>query len=214
MEISRGRISVRAPARRSRMESIFTRCFSDGDGRREDISEEAWKERNENIVPFSFWRSRYEAPAPSPLKRCQRMTLRTCCGVLWQSGIPPRKRALHPCADAGKKANFTSGRIDRSAPARLRATAPASRSSSEIPSRRWSGFLRSKRSLRNARPLTSSVAPVRFAPASQQAEDLPDEEYDQPRALTRKMKASRSKMENATHYPRDHVSACRSKVLR
>jgi hypothetical protein len=32
--------------------------------------------------------------------------------------------------------------------------------------------------------------------------------------LTRKMKASRSKMENATHYPRDHVSACRSKVLR
>ena len=73
-------------------EYFYTLLFRHGDGfRREDISEEAWKERNENIVPFSFWRSRYEAPAPSPLKRCQRMTPRTCCGVLSQSGIPPQK---------------------------------------------------------------------------------------------------------------------------
>jgi hypothetical protein len=48
-------------------EYFYTLLFRDGDAfRREDISEEAWKERNENIVPFSFWRSRYEAPSPCP----------------------------------------------------------------------------------------------------------------------------------------------------
>jgi len=33
---------------------------------REDICEEAWQSRNENIQPFSFWRSKYEPPAPPP----------------------------------------------------------------------------------------------------------------------------------------------------
>src|SRR4029450_13706094 len=52
---------------------FYTLLFRDGDGfRREDISEEAWKNRNENIEPFSFWRSKYEAPtppAPQPLPK-------------------------------------------------------------------------------------------------------------------------------------------------
>jgi hypothetical protein len=30
------------------------------------MSEEAWNERNENIQPFSFWRSKYEPPTPPP----------------------------------------------------------------------------------------------------------------------------------------------------
>jgi len=48
-------------------ECFYTLLFRDGDGfRREDISEEAWGNRNENIEPFSFWRSRYEAPARAP----------------------------------------------------------------------------------------------------------------------------------------------------
>ena len=45
-------------------EYFYTLLFRDGEGfRREDISEEAWANRNENIEPFSFWRSKYEAPA-------------------------------------------------------------------------------------------------------------------------------------------------------
>ena len=45
-------------------EYFYTLLFRDGDGfRREDLSEEAWAARNENIQPFSFWRSRFE-PAP------------------------------------------------------------------------------------------------------------------------------------------------------
>lgn len=46
-------------------EYFYTLLFRDGDGfRREDLCEEAWAARNENIRPFSFWKSRYE-PAPS-----------------------------------------------------------------------------------------------------------------------------------------------------
>lgn len=48
-------------------EFFYTLLLRDGEGfRREDLSEEAWKERNENIQPFSFWRRKYEAPAPPP----------------------------------------------------------------------------------------------------------------------------------------------------
>jgi hypothetical protein len=44
--------------------------YEKGEFRREDLSESAFKARNENIQPFSFWRSRYEPPAqpaPEPL---------------------------------------------------------------------------------------------------------------------------------------------------
>jgi hypothetical protein len=48
-------------------EQFYTLLFRDGNGfRREDLSEEAWTQRNENIRPFSFWKSRYEAPPPAP----------------------------------------------------------------------------------------------------------------------------------------------------
>lgn len=48
-------------------EIFYTLLIREGDGfRREDISEEAWESRNENIQPFSFWRSKYDPPAPPP----------------------------------------------------------------------------------------------------------------------------------------------------
>src|SRR5437899_9399659 len=54
-------------------EYFYTLLFRDADGyRREDLSEEAWANRNENIQPFSFWRTRYEPlppPAPEPLAK-------------------------------------------------------------------------------------------------------------------------------------------------
>jgi hypothetical protein len=54
-------------------EYFYTLLFRDADGyRREDLSEEAWLNRNENIQPFSFWKTRYEplpAPAPEPLAK-------------------------------------------------------------------------------------------------------------------------------------------------
>ncbi|MFN2475864.1 MAG: hypothetical protein ABR526_05925 [Chthoniobacterales bacterium] len=48
-------------------EQFYTLLFREGTGfRREDLSEEAWTARNENIRPFSFWKSRYEAPPAAP----------------------------------------------------------------------------------------------------------------------------------------------------
>lgn len=45
-------------------EYFYTLLFRDAEGyRREDLSEQAWQQRNNNIRPFSFWRTRYE-PAP------------------------------------------------------------------------------------------------------------------------------------------------------
>ncbi len=48
-------------------ENFYTLLFRDGEGfRRSDLSEEAWQQRNENLQPFSFWRSRFEPPLPAP----------------------------------------------------------------------------------------------------------------------------------------------------
>ena len=48
-------------------EQFYTLLFREGTGfRREDLSEEAWASRNENIRPFSFWKTRYEAPPATP----------------------------------------------------------------------------------------------------------------------------------------------------
>jgi hypothetical protein len=63
---SRARFCARTGKPFEQGECFYTLLFRDGDGfRREDITEEAWKNRNENIEPFSFWRSKYEAPAPA-----------------------------------------------------------------------------------------------------------------------------------------------------
>ena len=48
-------------------EQFYTLLFREGNGyRREDLSEEAWASRNENIRPFSFWKTRYEPPPETP----------------------------------------------------------------------------------------------------------------------------------------------------
>ena len=49
-------------------EVFYTLLYREGDGfRREDLSEEAWRDRNENIQPFSFWKTKFEpAPPPAP----------------------------------------------------------------------------------------------------------------------------------------------------
>lgn len=48
-------------------EFFYTLLYRDGEGfRREDLSEEAWNDRNDNVQPFSFWRSKYEPPTPPP----------------------------------------------------------------------------------------------------------------------------------------------------
>ena len=54
-------------------ENFYALLFHDAAGyRREDFSEGAFKARNDNVQPFSLWRSKYEGPpppAPEPLAR-------------------------------------------------------------------------------------------------------------------------------------------------
>jgi hypothetical protein len=54
-------------------EYFYTLLFRDKDGfRRQDLCEDAWRERNDNIEPFSFWKSKFEPPpppAPEPLEK-------------------------------------------------------------------------------------------------------------------------------------------------
>ncbi len=48
-------------------ENFYTLLFRDGDGfRRQDLSEEAWTQRNDNLQPFSFWRSIFEPRPAAP----------------------------------------------------------------------------------------------------------------------------------------------------
>ncbi len=48
-------------------ESFYTLLLREGDGfRRQDLSEEAWQQRNDNLRPFSFWRSTFEPPPAAP----------------------------------------------------------------------------------------------------------------------------------------------------
>ena len=51
-------------------ESFYTLLFRERAGfRREDLSEEAWKERQADAradQPYSFWRSKFEPPTPAP----------------------------------------------------------------------------------------------------------------------------------------------------
>ena len=70
---SRAHVCARTGTEFQPGEMFYTMLIREGDVfRREDLSEEAWASRNDNIQPFSFWRSKYEPPAPSrpePLPR-------------------------------------------------------------------------------------------------------------------------------------------------
>jgi hypothetical protein len=64
---SRAHACSRSGREFSEGEFFYTMLVREGEGfRREDLCEEAWRERNDNIEPFSFWRSKYEPPAPPP----------------------------------------------------------------------------------------------------------------------------------------------------
>jgi hypothetical protein len=54
---------------------FYTLLFDEPAGlRREDLSEAAWKERNDNRQPFSFWRSKFELPPPPAPEALGRQT--------------------------------------------------------------------------------------------------------------------------------------------
>jgi hypothetical protein len=54
-------------------DSIWTLLFRDKHGfRREDISDAAWTQLKESVQPFSFWKSKYQAPPTVPPEPMQK----------------------------------------------------------------------------------------------------------------------------------------------
>jgi hypothetical protein len=71
-------------------EPFYTLLFREGDGfRREDLSEEAWTARNDNIQPFSFWKTRYEPTPPALPEPLARETAEQLFRRLLSSENPP-----------------------------------------------------------------------------------------------------------------------------
>jgi hypothetical protein len=71
-------------------EYFYTLLYHSADGyRREDLSEEAWQSRNENIQPFSFWKSRYEPFPPKPPEALPRENAEQLFRRLIASKNPP-----------------------------------------------------------------------------------------------------------------------------
>jgi hypothetical protein len=48
--------------------------YEKGEFRREDLSDEAFKERKDGVQPFSFWRAKFEPPPPAQPEAVNRQT--------------------------------------------------------------------------------------------------------------------------------------------
>src|SRR4026207_1305752 len=71
-------------------EYFYTLLYHGAGGyRREDLSEEAWQSRNENIRPFSFWKSRYEPLPPKPTEPVPKESAEQLFRRLMASDSPP-----------------------------------------------------------------------------------------------------------------------------
>jgi len=71
-------------------EYFYTLLYHNPSGyRREDLSEEAWRNRNENIQPFSFWKSRYEPVPPKLAEPVAKETAEQLFRRLMASDNPP-----------------------------------------------------------------------------------------------------------------------------
>src|SRR5215831_1801472 len=71
-------------------EYFYTLLFHESDGyRREDLCEEAWQNRNQNIRPFSFWKSRYEPLPPKLVEPLPKENAEQLFRRLMASASPP-----------------------------------------------------------------------------------------------------------------------------
>ena len=88
-------------------EYFYTLLYHGADGyRREDLSEEAWQSRNENIRPFSFWKSRYEPLAAKTGRTSAQGKCRATFSPFDGIGFIPRKCLLRPGSHARTETSF------------------------------------------------------------------------------------------------------------
>jgi hypothetical protein len=76
---------------------FHTLLFREKDGtyRREDLCEQAWDDRNDNLAPFSFWRSRYEPPPPAPPEALKKNDAESLLRALSETSDPRYQNAIY-----------------------------------------------------------------------------------------------------------------------
>ncbi len=88
-EIKGARTPVRPPEEFAEGEHFYTLLFREGEGfRREDLSEEAWAARNDNIQPFSFWRCEVRATCASASEALKKTMPKACFARSSPTRIP------------------------------------------------------------------------------------------------------------------------------
>jgi len=77
-------------------EYFYTLLFRDKQGfQRQDWCEEAWAQRNDNIQPFSFWKSKFELPAPPEPEPLGRETAENLLRRYMQQDAPEHANARY-----------------------------------------------------------------------------------------------------------------------
>src|ERR1700739_235324 len=70
-------------------DTIWTLLFRDKQGfRREDISDDAWTQLKESAQPFSFWKSKYQAPPSAPPEPLQKESVEALLRRLLEEDRP------------------------------------------------------------------------------------------------------------------------------
>jgi hypothetical protein len=73
---------------------IYTLLFRERAGfRREDISEETWRRIKDATLPYSFWKSKYEAPPARPIEPLPKETTEDLLRRLIDDGRPEQVNA-------------------------------------------------------------------------------------------------------------------------
>ena len=101
-------------------EYFYTLLYHDSNGyRREDLSEEAWEKRNENIRPFSFWKSRYEPLPPKPSEPVPKENGEQLFRRLMASNNPPANACYVLAAMLERKRVLKQVKTEKSANGRV-----------------------------------------------------------------------------------------------
>lgn len=101
-------------------EYFYTLLYHDTSGyRREDLSEEAWQKRNENIRPFSFWKSRYEPLPAKPAEPVPKENAEQLFRRLMASNNPPANACYVLAAMLERKRVLKQVKTEKSANGRV-----------------------------------------------------------------------------------------------
>lgn len=79
--------------------TIYTLLFRDRAGfRREDVSEKSWHQIKESVAPFSFWKSKFQAPPPAAAEPMPKESVEELLRRLVSEDLPEHLNARYVLA--------------------------------------------------------------------------------------------------------------------